>query len=192
MNNQVLCLVGCLAVVSHPGGTLAGSATEGVNQGTTIYVSKLGDNSDGSSWQKAFATIQAALDAVPDEKGGHRVVIRPDTYMEANLFPAHKGAKGAYNLLVGDYDGKHGSGKTGWVVIDSGVPDKVVRTDPNGTTGNPGFMILDSGGPEKGLKSVDWWSPWRCDPEFFGGCLGPLDLPPPLRHRFRRSEWDGT
>jgi hypothetical protein len=32
-----------------------------------IYVSKLGDNSDGSSWEKAFHTIQVALSAVPAE-----------------------------------------------------------------------------------------------------------------------------
>ena len=31
------------------------------HKGKTLYVSKLGDNSDGSSWQKAFHTIQAAL-----------------------------------------------------------------------------------------------------------------------------------
>ena len=48
------------------------------NKGKTIHVSKLGDNSDGSTWAKAFHTIQAALLAVPDDKGGHRVVVRPD------------------------------------------------------------------------------------------------------------------
>ena len=76
------------------------------NKGCTIYVSKQGDNSDGSSWQKAFHTIQAALLAVPDDKGGHRVIVRPDTYVEANLYPSIRGAAGAYNLLVGDSDGK--------------------------------------------------------------------------------------
>jgi hypothetical protein len=90
--------------------------------GKTLYVSKLGDNTDGSSWKKAFTTIQAALHAVPDSNGGHRVVIRPATYHEANLYPAHKGAAGAYNQLVGDFDGALGSGATGWVVIDSGDP----------------------------------------------------------------------
>ena len=76
--------------------------------GAALYVSKLGDNSDGSSWKKAFHTIQAALLAVPDDKGGHRVIVRPDTYSEANLYPAFKGAAGSYNLLVGDVDGKLG------------------------------------------------------------------------------------
>src|SRR4030042_2060687 len=144
----------------------AGPARKGV----TIYVSKLGDNSDGSSWQKAFHTIQTALLTVPDDKGGHRVVIRPDTYAEANLYPAHKGAVGAYNLLVGDWDGSLGSGAAGWVVVDSGAPAVIVRTNPNAPTGNPTFMILDSGDPNKetGLKSVDWWGPWRCDPNFSG------------------------
>jgi len=100
----------------------------------TLYVSKLGDNSDGSSWTKAFTTIQAALDAVPDENGGHRIVVRPDTYMEAMLSPAFKGAPDAYNELIGDVDGRYGSGTTGHV-------------------------ILDSGDPTKGFKSYDWWGP---------------------------------
>ncbi len=102
----------------------------------TLYVSKLGDNSDGSTWIKAFQTIQAALSAIPDNRGGYRIVVRPDSYMEANLFPAKRGAPGAYNELIGDWDGSLGSGKTGWV-------------------------ILDSGDPEKGFKSYDWWSSIR-------------------------------
>ena len=65
------------------------------HKGKTLYVSKLGDNSDGSSWQKAFHTIQAALSAVPDNKGGHRIIVRPDTYVEANLAPAYPGAAGS-------------------------------------------------------------------------------------------------
>jgi len=105
-------------------------------KGVSLYVSKLGDNSDGSSWAKAFHSIQAALLAVPDEKGGHRVIVRPDTYVEANLYPSQKGAAGAYNVLVGDYEGKYGSGAKGWVVIDSGDP-------------------------EKGFKSYDWWGSMR-------------------------------
>ena len=99
---------------------------------TTIHVSKLGDDTDGSSWGKAFRTIQKALDMVPDARGGHRIIVRPDTYMEANLYPAHRGASGAYNELLGDWDGRLGSGAIGWVVIDSG--------DAN-----------------LGFKSYDWW-----------------------------------
>jgi len=102
----------------------------------TIYVSKLGDNSDGSSWGKAYRTIQAALNAVPDDCGRCRIVVRPDTYMEANLSPAHRGAAAAYNELIGDWDGALGSGTRGWVVIDSGDADK-------------------------GFKSYDWWGPIR-------------------------------
>lgn len=108
----------------------------GAPAGRTLYVSKLGDGSDGSSWTRAYTTIQAALSAVP-QGGGCRLVVRPDTYFEANLFPAHSGAAGAYNELVGDCDGRHGSGKTGWVVIDSGDPG------------------------QKGFKSYDWWGPIR-------------------------------
>lgn len=107
-------------------------AGEHSRNGVTLYVSKLGDNSDGLSWATAFTTVQAALNAIPDAQGGHRVVVRPDTYMEANLSVAHPGASGAYNELVGDRDGRFGSGATGWV-------------------------ILDSGDPEKGFKSYDWW-----------------------------------
>jgi hypothetical protein len=141
---------------------------EKVRHGATLHVSRLGDNSDGRSWKTAFHTIRQALDAVPDNQGGHRIIVRPDTYAEANLYPAHKGAAGAYNVLEGDWDGRLGSGATGWVVIDSGAPRVVVRTDPKAPTGNPTFMTLPGGDPdqETGLKSVDWWGPWRCDPAF--------------------------
>ena len=109
------------------------ASSQPARRGVTLYVSKLGDNSDGSSWQKAFTTVQAALDAVPDDQGGHRIVVRPDTYFEANIYPARKGAAGSYNELVGDRDGSLGSGTTGWVVLDAGDPD------------------------QKGFKSYDWW-----------------------------------
>ncbi|MBT3291116.1 MAG: hypothetical protein HN380_27465, partial [Victivallales bacterium] len=89
-----------------------------------LHVSKLGSNTDGRSWQTAFATIQQALLAVPDNAGCHRVIVRPDTYVEANLYPAQPGAEGAYNELVGDFDGRLGSGTSGWVVIDSGDAQK--------------------------------------------------------------------
>ena len=112
------------------------ASSAGDLRGSTLYVSKQGDNSDGRSWKTAFHSIQKALSAVPDDRGGHRILLRPGTYMEANLYPAHKGAKGAYNELVGDVDGKLGSGATGRVVIDSSDP-------------------------EKGFKSYDWWGPIR-------------------------------
>jgi hypothetical protein len=95
-----------------------------ISTAKVIYVSKIGDNSDGSNWRKAYHTIQAALSAVPDEKGGYKIIIRPDTYTEANLYPSYKGAAGSYNELIGDYDGNEGSGSAGWVVIDSGDPGK--------------------------------------------------------------------
>ncbi|HOJ59529.1 MAG TPA: hypothetical protein PK878_04525 [bacterium] len=111
--------------------------------GCVIYVSKLGDDSDGSSWAKAFHTIQRALDAVPDDQGGHRIIVRPDTYMEANLSPAYKGAKGNYNQLLADFDGAWGSGAAG-------------------------YAVLDCGDPHKGFKSVDWWSNFKANPDFSG------------------------
>ena len=105
-------------------------------KGATLFVSKLGDGSDGSSWNRAFRTIQDALNVVPDDRGGHRVLIRPDTYPEANLFPARKGAFRSPNILQGDCDGRLGSGASGWVIVDSGDP-------------------------EKGFKSYDWWTTMR-------------------------------
>lgn len=124
----------CANLCAEP--THSVTPTSAVRRGATLYVSKLGDNSDGSSWGKAFRTIQAALNAVPNDRGGHRIIVRPDTYMEANLFPAQRGAGGAYNELIGDYDGALGSGTRGGVVIDSGDA-------------------------EKGFKSYDWWGPIR-------------------------------
>ncbi|HNQ90339.1 MAG TPA: hypothetical protein PKM73_17120 [Verrucomicrobiota bacterium] len=161
-------LLGLAVVAAIAADPAAYARAEGGRRGVTLYVSKQGDNSNGRSWQTAFHTLQAALSAIPDAEGGHRVVIRPGTYAEANLWPAYRGAKGAYNELVGDFDGRLGSGATGWVVIDSGAPDVIVRTNPKAPTGNPTFMILAEGDPsqETGLKSVDWWGPWRSDPEF--------------------------
>ncbi len=101
-----------------------------------IYVSKLGDDSEGTSWKTAFQSIQKALSAVPDDRGGIQIIVRPDTYMEANLYPVHKGAAGKYNTLIGDADGSLGSGAKGWV-------------------------ILDSGDPKLGFKSYDWHGPIR-------------------------------
>jgi len=104
--------------------------------GVSLYVSKQGNDSDGRSWKTAFQTIQKALDAVPDDKGGHKIFVKPGRYLEANLGPSHPGAKGAYNCLIGDFDGSLGSGASGWVLIDSSDPIK-------------------------GFKSWDWWSTIR-------------------------------
>ena len=93
-------------------------------KGVTLHVSKLGDNSDGTSWAKAFHTVQAALSAVPDAKGGHRIILRPDVYMEQNLYAAHEAAPGSYNVLEADYDGRLGSGATGYAVLDAGYPGR--------------------------------------------------------------------
>ena len=107
-----------------------------MHSGITLYVSKLGDNSDGSSWHKAFTNVQAALDAIPDENGGHRIIIRPDTYMESMLAPTFRGKSGAYNELIGDTDGRFGSG-------------------------TKGYAIIDSSDPGRGFKSYDWYGPIR-------------------------------
>ncbi|HQH53366.1 MAG TPA: alpha-L-fucosidase [Candidatus Hydrogenedentes bacterium] len=133
MNSAVLAVMGCVTIL----GQATDAAPEtGARQGVTLYVSKLGNNTDGLSWETAFNTIQAALSAVPDDKGGHRIIVRPDTYMEAMLSPAFSGAAGAYNELIGDADGTLGSGTSGHVVIDSGDPGA-------------------------GFKSYDWWSTIR-------------------------------
>ena len=126
---SVLCIVGSIVVTE--------AAEAAPPAGTTLYVSKLGNNRDGLSWQSAFKTVQAALDAVPDNGGNNRIVVRPDTYFEANLYPANRGKQGAYNALIGDTDGKVGSGARGPVVIDSGDPG------------------------QKGFKSYDWWGTIR-------------------------------
>ncbi|MCU0959466.1 MAG: hypothetical protein MUF48_05115 [Pirellulaceae bacterium] len=132
----------------------AAAADESVpagHPGTTFYVSKLGDNSTGLSWSTAFTTIQAALDAVPDAQGGHRIVVRPDTYLEAMLAPAHSGAAGSYNELIGDHDGRLGSGTSGHVVIDSGDP-------------GAGFKSYDWWGTIR--ATTQGWSPEHKDPTF--------------------------
>ncbi len=135
---EILTLGICLAAMLSLG--VCAHASDDVaphsSAGKTLCVSKLGDDSDGATWATAFQTIQQALLAVPDDNGGHRIIVRPDTYVEANLYVEHKGAAGAYNALIGDTDGALGSGTTGWVVIDSGDP-------------------------EKGFKSFDWWSTIR-------------------------------
>ncbi len=148
-----LAAVWCLVSVS--GACFAG-ADDSANR-TVFFVSKLGDNSDGSSWAKAFRSIQAGLNAVPDDRGNHRIIVRPDTYMEANLFPAHRGATRAYNELVGDWDGSLGSGRSGWVVIDSGDV-------------------------EKGFKSYDWWGPLRANGAYLRPSFRRRAL---VRRRFR-------
>ncbi|HZZ45069.1 MAG TPA: hypothetical protein VFE58_19185 [Tepidisphaeraceae bacterium] len=102
----------------------------------TLYVSKLGDNTTGSSWPHAFNSIQSALSAIPDDTGGHQILIRPDTYLESNLFSTHKGAAGKYNALIGDFDGHLGSGAKG-------------------------FVVIDSSDPALGFKSYDWYTTFR-------------------------------
>src|SRR3990170_1685275 len=111
------------------------------SRAATLFVSPLGDDSNGSSWTTAFRTVQKALESIPDDRGGHCIVIRPGTYMEANLNPSHKGAAGVYNILEADFDGSLGSGATGYAVIDCSDPDK-------------------------GLRSVDWWGPFKSTPDF--------------------------
>jgi len=140
---MALLMIGSLGAFGH--------GQQGPFTGTTLYVSKLGDNSDGRSWATAFTTIQAALDAVPDDQGGHRVIVRPDTYMEGMLSTPYKGADGAYNALIGDMDGRYGSGTTGWVVLDSGDPKQ-------------GFKSYDWYGPIR--SNEQGWSPEHTDPTF--------------------------
>lgn len=139
--------LGCLLT----GWACAGEPVQPARRGTTFYVSKLGDNSTGLSWATAFTTIQAGLDAIPDTEGGHRIVVRPDTYLEAMLSPAHSGAPGSYNELVGDYDGQLGSGTSGHVIIDAGDPAA-------------GFKSYDWWGPIR--ATLQGWSPEHTDPTF--------------------------
>ncbi len=145
MLKTLLKLMNVLCALAVATVALPFQAGESAEKPVTLYVSNLGDNSNGSSWEQAFTTIQKALEAVPDGQGGHRIIIRPDTYVEANLAPAYKGTAGAYNTLIGDIDGSLGSGATGWVLVDSGDP-------------------------ETGFKSWDWWSSIRAsDKNWHGG-----------------------
>ena len=147
--NATLLTLSCLLMLAL---LSSASSADSPKSGTVLYVSKLGDNSDGSSWQRAYTTIQAALDAIPNDKGGYRIVIRPDTYFEAMLFPAKKGAEGRYNELVGDVKGEFGSGKQGSVVIDSSDP------------GQQGFKSYDWWGPTR--SNSQGWSPAHTEPTF--------------------------
>ncbi|MEX1040356.1 MAG: hypothetical protein WDZ51_06990 [Pirellulaceae bacterium] len=141
LTGLVLCLLTIEAFAETADPSQAGYAGR---IGTKIYVSKLGDDSDGKSWETAFNTIQQGINAVPDDKGGHCVIVRPDVYVEANLAPSQKGAKGAYNTLICDYDGSLGSKAKGWAMIDSGDP-------------------------KLGFKSWDWWSTIRASDEHWPG-----------------------
>ena len=54
----------------------------------TLFVSKLGDDSNGSvPGHTPSARSKVRSSALTDDHGGWRIVIRPDTYMEANLLP---------------------------------------------------------------------------------------------------------
>ena len=76
----------CLMALQSNAASWVPAAADFVGRkGVTLYVSKQGDNSDGTSWTKALHSIQAALSAVPDNAGGHQIIIRPDTYFEANV-----------------------------------------------------------------------------------------------------------
>jgi hypothetical protein len=142
-------------------------------KGTIMFVSKSGNNSDGSSWSKAFHNIQAALSAIPDDKGGHMIIVRPDTYVEDNIYTAFKGAKGSYNLLIGDTDGRLGSGASGRIIIDAGDPQKgfkswdwwgTIRTIGNGRAyGAEGWKQIKEGwkpDPSEKLFSSNCWDRW--------------------------------
>jgi len=147
MDLSRLCLVWTLfvgAAAVQGASPVPGDVGYAGRQGVILHVSKAGDNSDGLSWTRAFHTIQAALNAMPDDGGGHRVIVRPDHYMEPNLETPYKGAPNAYNLLIGDVDGRFGSGAQGWVIIDAG--------DPN-----------------TGFKSWDWWSNMRASTTAWSG-----------------------
>ena len=82
---RIFLLAGLWIAVSFGAAVVAGD--EPARGPVTLHVSKLGNDSNGLTWQTAFRSIQKALDSIPDQRGGHKIIVRPDTYVEANLAP---------------------------------------------------------------------------------------------------------
>ena len=102
-----LCGVALLVCGTTPA-TEVGADDSAPRQPSTLYVSKLGDNTDGSTWQKAFRTIQAALTPCPMRMAGTASWCAriPTSRPISRRFTS---AAGSYNALVGDFDGSLGS-----------------------------------------------------------------------------------
>ena len=58
MKSSILYLLILLTLIAL---TSSAQSEGSITDNSLIYVSKLGDNSDGSTWAKAFNTIQTAL-----------------------------------------------------------------------------------------------------------------------------------
>jgi len=63
---------------------------------------------------QGLRTIQAALTAVPDDHGGHRILVAADTYMEAKPLSCASRCRRRLQRAVGDSAGRLGSGTSGW------------------------------------------------------------------------------
>lgn len=96
---------------------------------TVYYVRQAGDDGqDGTSPERAFATIQRAASSL--RNAGDMVVVGPGLYREGNLTPARGGAPGRHVVFLGDPSGTLTGDPPGPVIV---------RPPPSATTG---FLFL--------------------------------------------------
>ena len=133
--NRFFWLVITLAWAALPSGR---AATAPEHARVTLHVSKRGDHSDGSSWAKAFRTIQARSLAVPD--AGRTPHGGPARHLRRGQpLPGTRAPRGRI---------------TCW----SATSTAAWAPEP------PARVVIDSGDPQKGFKSYDWWGPIRAYP----------------------------
>ena len=69
------------SAIIHEDERLLGMPTVGRPVTTTLYVSQNGDNTDGSSWDRAYNTLNSALDAAStDAQDDTAILLAPGTY----------------------------------------------------------------------------------------------------------------
>lgn len=60
----------------------------------TFYVTELGSGKSTNTRATAFTAVQAAMDAIQDDAGGHRMIVRLNTYMKAILLSRYRNGAG--------------------------------------------------------------------------------------------------
>lgn len=74
---------------------------------TTIYISPSGDNSDGTTWAKAYTSLAAASACATDALGGHRTIVAGNCVYTDDILgtsPLFAGTVGAHNHIIFDCD----------------------------------------------------------------------------------------